>query len=319
MNTDLVREFVVFARHLSFTSAARELGMSQPTLSRHVGELERHFGCELVDRAADPLKLTYCGRELLEKAAGLLACEDALEESMRRAGREPRARLVVERYRKSPMIHGLLSNAIDELGRRHPGFSVVRKALRPGAALDDAVLRGEVDVGIVACTTDGEPSCPVGEREGFGVLGLTGYPERIRFALPTDNPLSGSPALSLSDLAQCCFVFPLNPEFGRCQPDVAALLAARGLKLRWRPYELNDVEELGLMRLEPDDVFIVVEGAARTPETYYLQNPNLAIVPCSDDIRVWRYLVWRKDDNNPALRAYLDVIKEMQGRAGDRP
>ena len=55
MNTDYLREFVVFAGHMSFTSAARTLSLSQPTLSRHISELERQYGCKLVDRSSQVL------------------------------------------------------------------------------------------------------------------------------------------------------------------------------------------------------------------------------------------------------------------------
>lgn len=312
MNTDYLREFVTFAEYMNFTTAARMLNISQPTLSRHVSELERAYGCELVDRSGETLCLTFCGTTLLEKASGLLEAEDALTAGMRVAAQEPKATLVLERYRKSPMIHGLLANAMDELTRRHPGFIAVRRALSPGDRLGESVLRGDVDAGIIACTTDGEPACPVGAPEGFGVLALDAYRERIFFAVPRANPLSEHAGLSLADLAQCCFVFPLNPEFGRCRPDVSKLFERRGLALRCRSCELADVEELGLMKVNADEVFIVVEGAAKNPQSYYLQNPNLAIVPCTDPIFVTRYVLYRKDDDNPALHAFLDILQGME-------
>lgn len=315
MNTDYLREFVTFAGFMNYTAAARALNVSQPTLSRHVAELERHFGCTLVDRSADALKLTFCGSELLRQATRLLEDEEELARRMEQATREPRGALVLERYRKSPVIHGLLAVATDELRRKHPGFSVTRRALSPGDTAGEAVLRGDVDADIVACTTDETPVCPVGEREGFGVLALDGFRERILFALPAASELARRDELTLADLAGRRFVFPLNPEFGRCLPDVSRMFARRGLALRHRPYELADVEELGLMDIGPDEVFIVVEGAAASPQSYYLQNPNLVIVPCAENILVTRYLVWRKDDTNPALAAFLNIVRRMQEEA----
>lgn len=73
MNADYLKEFVVFAGHMNFTAAAKALSVSQPSLSRHVSELEQRFGCELVDRGAPCLRLTHCGRVLLEQAPELIA------------------------------------------------------------------------------------------------------------------------------------------------------------------------------------------------------------------------------------------------------
>lgn len=73
MNADYPKEFVVFAGHMNFTTAAKVLSVSQPSLSRHVSELEQRFGCELVDRGAPCPRLTHCGRVLLEQAPELIA------------------------------------------------------------------------------------------------------------------------------------------------------------------------------------------------------------------------------------------------------
>ena len=311
LNTEYLREFVVFAGYMNFTTAAKALDMSQPTLSRHISELERHYRCELVDRAAVPLRLTYCGRTLLEHAPKLVALENTLDELMGEARREPYDNLVIQRYRKSPMVHRLLSDAVNATKLAHPGFTFTRRPLNPGDDPGHAVLCGDLDVGIVSCTTDGEPICPVDSRRGLGVFELAGYSEGIRFAVARTSPLALREGLSLAELAESCFVFPYNPEFGRCLPDVERLFEARGLKLRFRRHELNDVEELGLMGIGPNDVFIVVESAAQSPDAFYLRNPDLVIVPCAEPIRVTRYLVYRDGDESPALRAFLEKLGEL--------
>ena len=62
-NWDLFRLFSVVARTGSVNRAAHELGMSQPTLSRRLKELERHVGAPLFFRAASGVKLTPEGEE----------------------------------------------------------------------------------------------------------------------------------------------------------------------------------------------------------------------------------------------------------------
>lgn len=67
-NWDLFRLFFSVARTGSVNRAARELGMSQPTLSRRLKELERNIGAPLFFRVSSGVKLTQEGQDLLRSA-----------------------------------------------------------------------------------------------------------------------------------------------------------------------------------------------------------------------------------------------------------
>jgi DNA-binding transcriptional LysR family regulator len=54
----------------SFTAAARELGMTQPGVSRHISNLERTIGVELFHRSASSVRLSAGGRSLLAVVQG---------------------------------------------------------------------------------------------------------------------------------------------------------------------------------------------------------------------------------------------------------
>ncbi|WP_267473599.1 LysR substrate-binding domain-containing protein [Halocynthiibacter styelae] len=57
-----LRSFECAARHMSFTTAAQELGVTQTALSLHVRSLETDLGCKLFTRAARKLSLTEVGQ-----------------------------------------------------------------------------------------------------------------------------------------------------------------------------------------------------------------------------------------------------------------
>ncbi len=57
-----LRSFEYAARHMSFTAAAEELGITQTALSLHIRSLEAHLGCPLFFRAARNLSLTEVGQ-----------------------------------------------------------------------------------------------------------------------------------------------------------------------------------------------------------------------------------------------------------------
>jgi len=62
-----LRAFEASARHLSFTLAASELGLTQTAVSKQVKNLEHHFGELLFQRRARSLVLTKAGEAYLPK------------------------------------------------------------------------------------------------------------------------------------------------------------------------------------------------------------------------------------------------------------
>ena len=63
-----LRVFITAARTLSFTRTAEQLDISQPAVSKHVGELESRYGVQLFTRRGSRLELTDAGRTLLDEA-----------------------------------------------------------------------------------------------------------------------------------------------------------------------------------------------------------------------------------------------------------
>ena len=61
-----VRSFHAVAKAGSFTGAAKDLNVSQPTITEQVKELEATYGIEVFNRAQRKVKLTATGRSLFE-------------------------------------------------------------------------------------------------------------------------------------------------------------------------------------------------------------------------------------------------------------
>ncbi|MCR9077449.1 MAG: LysR family transcriptional regulator, partial [bacterium] len=78
-----LRTFEAAARYGFFKSAAQELSVTAPAVSRQVRALEEHFGVALFERGTRGVALTRSGRELFEAAhealAGLLDAAEALD------------------------------------------------------------------------------------------------------------------------------------------------------------------------------------------------------------------------------------------------
>lgn len=66
----LWRSFAAVVEHGSLSGAARHLGMTQPTMGRHIEELERVLGATLFERTLQGLKPTETGLRLYEPVEG---------------------------------------------------------------------------------------------------------------------------------------------------------------------------------------------------------------------------------------------------------
>lgn len=63
-----LRVFITAAKTLNFTKCAEQLYISQPAVSKHIGELESRYKVQLFERSGSRLALTEAGRVMLEHA-----------------------------------------------------------------------------------------------------------------------------------------------------------------------------------------------------------------------------------------------------------
>lgn len=86
MNSEYLYEFMVLAHTLSFSQAAKMLFIAQPTLSRHIKELENELGEVLFVRDSHTVKLTQKGHIFAREAAHLNSELSKLTNSFDQAG-----------------------------------------------------------------------------------------------------------------------------------------------------------------------------------------------------------------------------------------
>ena len=182
----LLRYFLAVIDHGSFSKAAKQLNVAQPTLSVGIGKLERLLGTPLFHRTSKRVHITEAGSRLATHARRIenefnLAEAAVLDMTPTRA-----LRLGV--LSTFPIAH--LADTV-KVARRTP--DIERLQIIPGneGELLQRLSRGQVDVALT-----------IVRREANRFVTEPLYTEHYALAIPSSHPLAGKesiPAEELSD------------------------------------------------------------------------------------------------------------------------
>ncbi|WP_417259984.1 LysR family transcriptional regulator [Celeribacter sp.] len=138
----LWRSFLAVADTGSLSAAARRLGLTQPTIGRHIDMLEAAVGQTLFLRTAQGLAVTQTAAALVPEAQAMQLTAESLT---RRASSAPEAGVGTVRIAASHVVGSeVLPLALSPLLASHPGL-VVELALSNTSA---DILRREADLAI---------------------------------------------------------------------------------------------------------------------------------------------------------------------------
>lgn len=148
MNVTLrqLRVFRSVAEGRNFSRAADEVGLTQPAVSRAIGELEAQLGLRLIDRTTREVTLTDAGQSL---AARLDRVLDDLDQTLQDVAGLASAHSGKVRVASSPTLSAnLMPGCIAACAAEAPG---IRFMLLDRIQQDvlDSVRSGEVDFGVV--------------------------------------------------------------------------------------------------------------------------------------------------------------------------
>jgi DNA-binding transcriptional LysR family regulator len=142
--------FLAAARHGSFSAAAEELHMAQPSLSEQIRRLEAELGVALFTRGRG-LTLTEAGRLLRPHAERTLAEAREAAESVREVRDLAGGTVAFGTFGSAH--HYLLAGLIGDFRARHPNVRV-RAVGQNSAEVAEAVRDGTLEAGLVALPID---------------------------------------------------------------------------------------------------------------------------------------------------------------------
>src|SRR5919199_2093693 len=143
--------FLAAAEAGSFSAAAEELHMAQPSLSEQIRRLEAELGVPLFARAGRGLTLTEAGRLLRPHAERTLAAAEEAAASVREVRDLAGGTVAFGTFGSAH--HYLLGGLVQDFRARHPNVRV-RVLGQNSAEVADAVREGGLEAGLVALPVD---------------------------------------------------------------------------------------------------------------------------------------------------------------------
>jgi DNA-binding transcriptional LysR family regulator len=277
MDPRRVLTFRVVAHQRSFSRAARELALSQPSVSNQVASLEREIGARLLDREPGGLKLTRAGEILLAHADEIADRFQLAGTQLADVAQGERARLRIGAFPTA--LAGYVPAAIARLRVDHPDTKVTVDEGASGE-LATRVRSGQLHLA-VAFEDATRP-----ERDPAGIERRPLLRERFMVALAPDHPLAERSEIRLADLHQedwiasstdglivrACRAAGFEPNLVSLTRDQLAIraLISRGLAVTLAPQLLADAfKDLALRPIAGNaperDVYALLPPGGRHP------------------------------------------------------
>ena len=220
-----LKVFITAARTLSFTRTAEQLYISQPAVSKHIGELESRYKVQLFARRGSRLELTDAGRTMLEAAERLADDYRRLEYEMSLCASLTEGELRLGA--STTIAQYLLPPILARFTTRFPG---VRVSLLSGNSSEVEQALGEhaVDLGMVES---------VSRRQGLHYTFFA--PDELVLVTRTGGRYARTESLTCEQLLSTPLVLRENGS-GTLEV-ISAALAAKGIRLS----QLDVVMRLG--------------------------------------------------------------------------
>lgn len=282
-----LRCFVAVADELHFRRAAERLNMTQPPLSRQIQLLEHNVGTPLLERNSRHVRLTQAGRSLLAEARAILRLVENAGLRARRIGAGEAGSVSVGFT--AGASYRFLPEAIARWRSEAPDVDLQLKEMVSLAQLD-ALDAGRLDIGLLR---------PPIQRPGLRSRCVAREP--LIAALAEDSPLAQRGSLRLQDFDQQPLVNYAPDEARYFYDLLAQLFGARGIAPRSVQYVSQIHSVLALVR-GGMGMALVPEGASG------LRYAGIVYLPLQDDAPatpVELHLVWKQDNDNPALRNFI--------------
>lgn len=282
-----LRCFIVLAEELNFRRAAEKLHMSQPPLTRLIGQLERELGITLFERTTRRVELTEAGQSLLREARGLILCADETARRIRHATSEASNRL---RVGYVPLaLYTVLPQFLDQCRKDFPELELDLRERTTDMQLSE-LCSAEIDIGFI--------HIPVYSN----LLAVKSvYREPMKLAVPNSHPMANHSGAKLTDFASDVLIMHSRAENPAMYDDILRCCTVAGFS----PRILQKADDQSCMAL-----LMAGQGVHFIASGMECLEPNglkhLAISGIAPTLEL--AIAWRQEDPSSATKSLVSQI-----------
>ncbi|MCL4464753.1 MAG: LysR family transcriptional regulator [Chloroflexi bacterium] len=270
-----LRGFYHVAMTHSFTAAARQMSLEQPTITLQVRALERWLQVRLFDRRKGDVTLTPEGEALFELAAPVVRALESIKGAFQERLGEIATGKVVCAATEDFVLY-LLPGVVHDFSAKFTGVDVELLSANSQSVLQ-MVVRGDAELGIGA---------PIQKPSSIEFLPLVSYSQCL--VVPPEHPLAGLSAVSLEEAVKYPLIAPR--EGGMLWHTIRQALESRHLQWQIAVRLAGTEARLRYVQLGLGVTITSAVGLA------YDIAPRLAWIPMVDSLPTTVYgLITRKN------------------------
>ena len=294
-----LRAFLSVAETLHFARAAELLGISPPSLTEQIQELERQLGARLFLRTKRSVALTDAGRLFLEEARPALEQVERAVRVARQAGRGERGIIEIG-FAGSAALSGVLAQTVAAWRRDHPEVDLHFHEMESGPQIE-ALAEGRLDIGFVRPPLLTPP----------GIVTARLHREPLLIALPSAHPLAAEVDIAAGALLGEAFIIP-DQEAGISFHHHTVAVARRGGFLPRVAHRGRDLIAVATLVGLGMGIAVVPESLCQTVHLPGVAYRPLQGAPILADIAA----AFRRGEAAPATRALIRQIRLMAVEEG---
>lgn len=292
MELKQIEYFLVLAKELNFSQAAKKLHISQPPLSRHIQALEKELGKSLFDRDTQSVSLTKEGKLFYEEAKALVSQVKNALHKVKVVTKDTPIQLYIGFERSAMLL--FLPTLLQLFKQTHSHIQINIIEINDHQRVQQMLLNNQLDAAF------SHTLASYHQLKHQRILN-----EQLKVVLPLHHPLANRQAVSLVELKDEGFIFfprKVSPflydlfireclEQGNFQPDILMEASPQ------------------LARIELVAKGMGVSLAAASLEKMFGEQVVFKNVVSTQLAQLPLDLIWSNKSPNSSVNAFVDFTK----------
>ena len=288
-----IEYFLAAAKHLNFTEAAKNLYVSQPSLSRQIAILENEIGVQLFFRTKRNVRLTSAGMVLFKEINGVVDSIEQAIEKVKQPNLGENCTLTIGCL-ESMNTSVFLPMIIRKFKEKHKDTNLIVESYG-FKQLREKLINGKLDI-IFTLSFEVDDS--------LGIVWDTVYRGNSYIVMDVSNPLAKSECLSIKDLKNEKFVIISRDESPKGFDGIIKICRKNG-------FDPRIVKQLPNI----ESVLLCVEagvGVALFDSQVRYDNKNIKVFKVENDF-VDVIMAWKKENMNSSIPHFVNgVLSEVK-------